>query len=201
MLGMSRAVVVGVLVSVLVSLGLGSTSAASVAVERVVDRTFACAAGYLGGVYQVQVSAGYEQGSGTSGRLQPIASITKNMWESPYGQLAPSGFSVHRGLCSPSRVRVRLTTKRLRGGGVPALGAEAMCETPRRVLLRVRATFAGSPDVSTSRQFGFPQLNAFGRVERAAIAVATPSGTPIAYLSLTTTGRAQLFTRPTCKED
>lgn len=166
---------------------------------RVFDRTFSCEAGYLGGIYQVQLSSTYEPGS--SSTLQPVASITRNMWDSPYGMLASSGVSVHRGLCAPSRSRVKLTTGGLRGGAVPALGVEAMCETPRRVLMRVRAVFSRPPDVGTSRQFGFPQLNAFGAVRQAAIAVGTPTGKTIAYVSVNGSRRARLFTLRTCEED
>lgn len=165
----------------------------------VLDRTFSCEAGYLGGLYQVQLSSTYEPA--TSSSLRAVASVTKNIWESPYGMLASSGFSVHRGLCTPSTATVKLTTRGLRGGAVPSLGVEAMCETPRRVLMRVHAVFSRPPSVATSRQFGFPQLNAFGSVRRAAIAVGTPAGKTFGYLSVTGSERARLFTVRTCKED
>ena len=89
----------------------------------------------------------------------------------------------------------------MRGGRVPPLGADAMCETPRRVLMRVRGVFGRPPQVSTSRQFGFPQLTAFGNVEQAAIALATAAGKPLAYVSVTGTEKARFFTVRTCKED
>ncbi len=183
--------------------GVSATLVSGVGAEpgavHIVDRTFSCEAGYLGGLYQVQLSSSYQPAS--SSKLQAVASITRNMWDSPYGMLASSGFSVHRGLCRPSTATVTLTTKGLRGGAVPSLGVEAMCETPRRVLMRVRAVFSTPPDVATSRQFGFPQLNAFGSVRQAAIAVGTPAGKTFAYVSVTGSEKARFFTVRTCKED
>ena len=167
--------------------------------SRILDRTYSCEAGYIGGLYQVQLNAQYQAGS--SSKLQVFASVTKNMWESPYGQLGSTGLSVNRKLCVPATGAIRLTTNGMRGGRVPPLGAEAMCETPRRVLMRVRAAFERPPQVSTSRQFGFPQLTAFGRVQQAAIALADPAGRPIAYVSVTGTEKARFFTVRTCKED
>ena len=167
--------------------------------SRILDRTYSCEAGYIGGLYQVQLSTQYQPGS--SSKLQVFASVTKNMWESPYGHLGSAGLSVNRKLCVPASAAVKLTTKGMRGGRVPPLGADAMCETPRRVLMRVRAVFQQPPQVSTSRQFGFPQLSAFGNVEEAAIALASPVGKPIAYVSVTGTEKARFFTVRTCKED
>ena len=190
-----RAVIVVVALAVAGTLNSGGRAAPAVVV---LDRTFSCEAGYLGGLYQVQLSSTYQAASPSS--LQVVASITKNMWESPYGMLASSGFSVHRGLCRPSNSKLKLTTKGLRGGAVPSLGVEAMCETPRRVLMRVRAVFTQPPDVATSRQFGFPQLNAFGGVRQAAIAVGT-AGKTFGYVSVSGSEKARFFTVRTCKED
>jgi hypothetical protein len=167
---------------------------------RILDRTYSCEAGYIGGLYQVQLSSTF-QTAPSSSKLQAFASVTKNMWESPYGQLGSTGLSVHRRLCIPARGKVKLTTSRMRGGAVPPLGVDARCETPRRVLMRVRAVFSRPPQVATSRQFGFPQLTAFGPVREAAIALATPAGRPIAYVSVTGTEKARLFTVRTCEED
>jgi hypothetical protein len=52
-----------------------------------------------------------------------------------YGTLA-----VNRSECRPSRARVRLTPTGLRGGRVGQLGELFDCVSPRRVLLRLRAT-------------------------------------------------------------
>ena len=167
--------------------------------SRILDRTYSCEAGYIGGLYQVQLSTQYQPGS--SSKPQVFASVTKNMWESPYGQLGSTGLSVNRKLCVPARGDVKLTTRGMRGGRVPPVGADAMCETTQRVLMRVRGVFRRPPQVSTSRQFGFPQLTAFGNVEQAAIALATAAGKSLAYVSVTGTEKARFFTVRTCKED
>jgi hypothetical protein len=194
-----RVLAIGVVAAALTVL-LAPSGGAAPQAERIIDRTFSCEAGYIGGLYQVQLSASYEATAG-SARLQAVASVTKNMWDSPYGQLASSGFSIHRRLCAPSGAKVKLTTKGLRGGTVPVLGAEAMCETPKRVLMRVRAVFARTPQLTTSRQFGFPQLNGFGSIREAAIAVGTPAGKTLAYVSVNGSDKARLFTVRTCQED
>ena len=167
---------------------------------QILDRTYSCEAGYIGGLYQVQLSSTF-QAAQSSSKLQAFASVTKSMWEAPYAHLGSTGVSVQRRLCVPAQARVRLTTEGMRGGRVPALGADARCETPRRVLMRVRAVFSRTPQIATSRQFGFPQLTAFGPVAQAAVAVATPAGKPIAYVSVTGTEQSRLFTVRTCEED
>ena len=196
---MTRRIALCALVALVSALPLAPAQAGEPA-PRILDRTYSCEAGYIGGLYQVQLSSRYQPGASPS-KLLAFASVTKNMWESPHGQLGSTGLSVNRKLCVPSRGAVTLTTKGMRGGRVPPLGVEATCETPRRVLMRVRAVFTRSPRVSTSRQFGFPQLTAFGSVGEAAIAIATPAGNPIAYVAVTGTEKARLFTVRTCKED
>jgi hypothetical protein len=108
---------------------------------------------------------------------------------------------VHRRLCTVARSEVRLTTKGLRGGAVPSLGADATCETPRRVLLRVRAVFQRPVTPQTVNHFGFPQYSAMGDVVAATLAVGTLTGKLIAYLSVTGSEKARLFTLRTCEED
>lgn len=163
------------------------------------DRTFSCAAGFLGGLHQVDLDVAFEAQQGSSG-LAPSGGVTRNMFEAALGYVTLDGVTVHRGLCSPATRSLRLTTKGMRGGAAPALGAEARCETPRRFLLRIRAGFDAPPNAETSRQFGFPQLIVHGDVTHAAIAVGTPAGRPIAYLSIAR-GKARLFTVRSCRDD
>jgi len=108
--------------------------------SRVVDRTFSCEAGYVGGRYQATVSSGFSTSPGSS-KLRASSVVTKNIHEAALGSMSSQGVVVHRRLCSVARVTVKLTTKGLRGGAVPPLGTDATCETPRRVLVRVRAVF------------------------------------------------------------
>jgi hypothetical protein len=132
--------------------------------------------------------------------LRASSYVAQNMFES-LGHLSSEGLSVHRGHCAVARTKVALTTKGLRGGAVSQLGVQTTCETPRRVLLRVRAVFRRPVSTQVSRQFGFPQLVASGDVEQAAIAIGTLTGRVIAYASLTGAEKARLFTLRTCEED
>jgi hypothetical protein len=166
--------------------------------ERVVDRTFACQAGYVGGLYQVDVTSMLS--TDPSSKLRASSSVTQGLHQT-LGHMTTDGVTVHRGLCAPSRARVALTTKGLRGGAVPPLGIESTCETPRRVLLRVRAVFTRPVTTQVSKQFGFPQFQAIGRIHQAAIGIGTPGGKTIAYTSVTGAEKARLFTLRTCKED
>ena len=164
------------------------------------DRTFSCAAGFLGGLHQVDLDVAFHARQGSS-NFAPSGEVTRNMFEAALGHLTLDGVAVHRALCSPVARSLRLTTKGMHGGGVPALGAEARCETPRRFLLRIRAAFDAPPNAETTRQFGFPQLVVHGDVSRAEIAVGTLAGRPIAYLSIARPGKARLLTARSCRDD
>lgn len=177
---------------------LGPAAEATPEAVRVVDRTFSCQAGYVGGLYQVDVSSTFSADS--SSKLRATASITQGLHQS-LGHMSSDGATVHRGLCTPSRGRVRLSTKGLIGGAVPPLGAERTCETPRRLLLRVRAVFERPVTPLVSNQFGFPQFQALGDARQVAIALGTLKGKIVAYTSVTRAERARLFTLRTCKED
>lgn len=169
------------------------------AASRVIDRTFSCAAGFVGGLHQVTLGTTFTTRSGTSA-LKASSYVQQNMFES-LGSLDSDGVTVHRGLCAVAKKTVALTTKGLRGGTVSQLGARTTCETPRRILLRVRAVFERPVTTRTTRQFGFPQFGASGELEQAAMVVGTLTGRTIAYLSVTGTEKARLFTLRTCKED
>jgi hypothetical protein len=168
--------------------------------SRVVDRTFSCEAGFVGGLHQVTVSSGFSASPGSS-KLRASSVVTKNIHEAALGSMSSDGVVVHRRLCSVARSPVKLTTKGLRGGAVPSLGVDATCETPRRVLLRVRAVFKRPVTPQTVNHFGFPQYSAMGEVETATLAVGTRTGKTIAYLGVTGAEKARLFTLRTCKED
>ena len=177
-----------------------SPAAARVEASRIVDRTFHCESGFLGGLYQVDVNSHYSAQQGSS-ELTVYSSVTRNIYESPLGGMSSEGFAIHRDRCVPTKAPLKLSTTGMRGGVVPPLGATSTCETPRRVLLRVRAVFERPVTPRTSRRFGFPQLTAEGSVREAALAIGTRAGKPIAYLSVTGTERARLFTVRTCEED
>ena len=167
--------------------------------SRIVDRTFLCESGFLGGLYQLDVNSQYSARQGAS-ELAVYSSITRDMYESPLGGMSSSGIVIHRERCVPMKEALKLSTTGMRGGVVPPLGATSTCETPRRVLLRMRAVFERPVTLQTSRRFGFP-LIAEGSVKEAALAIGTRAGKAIAYLSVAGTERARLFTVRTCEED
>jgi hypothetical protein len=168
--------------------------------SRIVDRTFSCEAGFVGGLYQVDVSSDYSTDP-SSPVPTVFSSVTRNIFEAPMGGMDSTGVSVSRRLCAPAQGAVKLTTKGMRGGVVPRLGAAATCETPRRLLLRVRAVFSKPVTPQIVSPFGYPQLSATGDLELAAIAIGTRTGKTIAYLSVSGSEKARLFTTKTCKED
>lgn len=186
--------------AVVVAAALAPVAGGEPSATRVFDRTYACEAGYVGGLHQVKLGVAFTATAGSS-RLSPSAGVTRDLFEAALGHLSGEGLSVHRQRCAPAKGKVRLTTRGMRGGAVPALGAEARCETPRRFLLRIRGEFATPPAAETVRQFGFPQLVVRGDVTRAQMAVGTRAGKTIAYLALTGNGEARLFTVRTCEED
>lgn len=189
------ACIVGALVAVIVPAAAADSSA-----SRVVDRTFSCEAGFVGGLYQVDLSSDYSTDP-SSPAPTVFSSVTRNIFEAPMGGMDSTGISVNRRLCVATKGTVKLTTKGMRGGVVPRLGAAATCETPRRLLLRVRATFKKPVTPQIVRPFGYPQLSATGDLELAALAIGTPTGKTIAYLSVSGSEMARLFTAKTCKED
>jgi hypothetical protein len=185
---------------VLIGVALVYVASADPAATRVIDRTFSCAPGYVGGLYQVDLSSSYSKPPGSPG-LKIASAVTQDMHSAPLAQLASDGLTVHRGLCSPAKGTVKLSTKGMRGGRVPPLGSSATCETPSRPLLRVRAVFTGPVLTQTTKPFGVPILSASGELEQAALAVGTKSGKTIAYLSVTGKDKGRQFTVRTCKED
>jgi len=168
--------------------------------SRIVDRTFLCESGFVGGLYRLDVNSQYSTGQGSS-ELTVYSSVTRDMYESPLGALSSSGLAIHRERCVPTKGALKLSTTGMRGGAVPPLGTASTCETPRRVLLRVRAVFERPVTPRTSKRFGFPQLIAEGSVKEAALAIGTRAGKAIAYLSVTGAEHARLFTVRTCEED
>ena len=94
--------------------------------------------------------------------------------------------------CTPSSVRVRLSSRGLSGGS-SALGDRYQCEVAARVLIRLRAVFQ-RPVTLRREQGGF---TARGRIATGSLAVTTLAGRkPIFFASVNdATGKAQIFVR------
>lgn len=99
--------------------------------------------------------------------------------------------------CRPSRARVALSTKKLSGGAAGQLGETFDCQTPRRILVRMRASFEAPANLSRHGQF----LLTGTTVAQGQLAVRTEAGAPIAYASVNSLGAARLFTARRCSRD
>ena len=110
-------------------------------------------------------------------------------------------FSVHGGgtlgrnteLCRPSTARVGLSRAGLHGGAVPEETLTVDCDTPKRVLIRVRATAVGS---AALRERGRIFAATGSTLSHAALVVRTPNGRLLAYAEVDRTGRTLQFTAP-----
>ena len=167
--------------------------------SRVIDRTFSCEVGYLGGVYQAEVQS-YWSVPPQVERRTASATIVANLANGFLGGISSSSMYVNRLYCKATSAQVRLTTKGLHGGPFSQFGVEYQCFTSRRVLVRVRGDFVKPTTLRTASPSGFPQLQALGATKRTELAVATIAGKPIAYASIVPK-KARLFTSPDCQED
>lgn len=102
--------------------------------------------------------------------------------------------AVNTRLCKRQRARVPLTAKALSGGVVGQLGAEYDCETPRRVLVRVRVTSRSPIRLSRDRAF----LKARVGLEQGYAAVRTLSGRPLVFAAVAASGKTRIFTSSRC---
>jgi hypothetical protein len=203
-----------------------SSSTAGTGASRVVDRTFSCAPGYLGGVYSITARAHTGVGRTSSGwRQPPLATIGSSLvgaaqfsiqnslaWISA-GQPTPSApvspadpelalrawgtVGVQSGVCRVSSARVPVGTQGLARAAVGPFEETYDCDTPRRVLVRVRATLAGSGALTPFHGF----LRTTVPARTAEVMVRTPSGRAVAYVRVQETGKASLLTARGCVED
>ena len=201
-----------------------STAAAESA--TVVDRTFSCAPGYLGGVYSITARARTGVGKTGSGWEQPpLATIGSSLvgaaqfsienslaWVSagtpaaaapvsPANPELPLGawgtVGVQAGVCRGSSARVPLGTRGLVRAAVGPFEEIYDCDTPRRVLVRVRATLAGVGRFTSFH--GFVRTTVPTRA--AEVMVRAPSGKPVVFVRVQEPGKASLFTARGCVED
>jgi hypothetical protein len=166
----------------------------------VIDRTVSCSAGVRGGLRMVEVGAftGAEQpplprsaGFGVTSNWVPDASLVSA--SSGAVQLNPTR-------CTGASTSVPLVTQGLRGGLVSTGDLEYKCETPRRVLVRIRAVFHVPMKLEPDRTFGYPMLRVLGEIKEAQLAVRSPSGRSLAFASLVG-GKARLLVAPSCAKD
>ena len=195
---------------------------------RVVDRTMVCAAALSGGIYEVEVRA--QAGAGkrgstwdkpamtmlTTGSTASAAEALDNVlaWAfagtpardatvipDPFvGFTYPIrawGTLAMTNRCRVTSARPGLSAQGLRGGAVSGLGETFDCPSPRRVLVRIRAVLAADSSLSTRRG----NLGTVTPLTEARVVVATQAGKRLAYAEVARSGRARLFTAPSCAAD
>jgi hypothetical protein len=167
--------------------------------DRVIDGTYVCSVAMQGGIRLLGVNA-----SGlVPTDISPKRSfgVSSNWGEGPLAAATTDSMSLNPARCSSSRSRVQLAARGLEGGSVGQDRRSFDCETPARVLVRIRGVFAAPAAFAEDRTWGFRQLLAAGEVSSVALAVRTLSGKPVAFASLSASGGVRLFVARGCVED
>jgi hypothetical protein len=199
------------------ALAVGSARAGQDA-TYVLDRTYACSIPLQGGIYQIEnrahpgsrlagkwaklAYAGVRSGvfggpNGnllvwvSAGRPTKTTTVDQEYWTFDVKTLGTVG--IQGDLCNPSTAAVPLTTVGLRGGVAEPLGSELRCETPKRLLVRVRAVLE-----SRAALRGREVESVHVPVREAKLAVRTLSGKPLSYATVSQSGKATLFTAKGC---
>jgi hypothetical protein len=186
---------------VLLACALAASIAAGTAASRVIDRTFVCQTGYLGGVYQIEAwasTAGQKQGRA---RKFSFVSVNTNLPDGFLGGIESNAVWVNRLHCRPTSVKPALSRVGLRGGGIGISEQRVDCFTPRKLLFRVRGEFVRPTALHDVSPFGYPELRAVGAVRTAELGVTSESGRRIAYASIDPNRRTLLSTARDCTED
>lgn len=176
-----------------------SPGASSASGARVIDRTLLCSTAVRGGIRQITIQASAASGPAPGGAYFGVLTS----WV-PDGRLASgttAGLTLNPTRCTPTKANVPLAAAKLEGGSPGTSGQEFDCETPRRVLLRVRAEFRVPTPLETSREWGYPELVARGEVTKASLAIRTQAGKPLAFATVSASGKARLLTASSCVED
>jgi hypothetical protein len=186
---------------------------------RIVDQTFTCSVRLWAGERPLVLSA-------TSGLRDPLS---RRQWKFlgnvgvgiRDGSLAwiaagapapapPSGGSrqarwlaVTAERCRPSGSKVALTARSLGGGKVSQLADRYECRGSASVLVRLRAETGLPTTLKRQRRYREIVYTTSDRaiVKRGELAVATPTGKPLAYASVSENGAATLFTARSCVPD
>ena len=184
-------------------------------VRKTIDETYSCPVGKRAGVRNVEVHAI----AGTRSSDDPTKWQTRaatyvidptlpraglawsfagwpQVWQPaqvPSARAVWVSTSCHLVLADPTP----LSTRGLTGGSASPFGDEYECAVPKRVLIRIRATFRAPTTLRRTALY----LEADGIVTRAQIAVRTASGTPVSYATVSESGRARLFVAGTCIPD
>jgi hypothetical protein len=192
-----------------------------------IDRTFVCAPALRGGIPEVE-SRAYRRSvrSGTSWTRPAFADVSTSLSASgatsienelawvTAGRPSPEanvgswpGFTfpmrswgtvaVNLGPCRGSTKKVALGRSGLQGGPAGVLDERWECGTGRRVLVRVRATMTAPTRLSSFRGF----LRTTVPARAASLAVQSESGRRLVFAQVLESGKALLYTSPSCYPD
>jgi hypothetical protein len=194
----------------------------------VIDRTYSCASGFVGGLRQVEARAHSGSRVRSEWRKLPYAVIASGglarsdvvgppqnsvAWiaagkpslgttlddeRSSFNARVGGTIGVNRDLCSPVSARLPLTRRGLVGGAVGNRSATFDCEVPRRMLVRVRAVVDGG---TALREYGRVFRTTSAPASVAVLSIATPAGRAVAYADVFDSGKARLFTARACTPD
>jgi hypothetical protein len=164
---------------------------------RVIDRTLLCSIAMRGGIRKLEIRA-----LAATATESPNFNATTN-WSPDASLVSASSevLSLNPTRCTQASARVPLTTETLEGGSAGLSEREFECETPSRVLVRVRAVFRSPATFETTRHFGYPVLSASGEMTEASMAIRTQAGKPLAFASVHESGSARVFGGRGCAED
>lgn len=193
----------------------GYSAGAEPTASRVVDRTVVCAIGKRAGVRKVEVHARtgtrlygdrtkwkfLADASVYDGSTYPALTWMAAGWPPDFepGQ-QPSTVTLSMAVrCRQTLTRVPLTTKGLTGFAASPLDDEYQCVVPKRVLVRVKATYRAPTSLRLNRKWG--TLEARGVVREGVVAVRTETGKPIALATVNESGKARLYVADHCEPD
>lgn len=194
-----------------VAAGLNSVASAEPQASRVIDRTMSCATQVRGGirVLVAQAVTGIKESSDplawrqlanvnvSTGFSGSLASASAGVWTGITGGYT---FAVSSALCKVSAAKVALSAKGLTPEFVSQGESQRRClEPPKRVLVRVRATFRRPTSLARDAQYRLWRTAV--PIREAELSVRTESGKPLAYARVFDDGRARLFAAPTCFPD
>ena len=198
-------------------LAVGSARAGQEA-TFVLDRTYACAIPLHGGIYQIENRA--HPGARQEGKWAKLAyaAVRSGVFSGPNGNLLAwvsagtptktttvdqeywtfdvkrfGGVGVRNALCKPSTASVALNASGLGGGAADPLGSELRCESPKQVLVRLRAVLT-TRAVLRGREYATVHVP----VREATLSVRTITGKPLSFATVSQSGKATLHTAKGC---
>jgi hypothetical protein len=198
----------------------GATETAATA--RVIDRTFVCSIGHIAGGREIEIHArsGFRSLQNPSQwQMLPYAEVgplgrhvvsisagrpREKHRDTPYDN-GPFGSRLAVGVtsCEAARANVSLSARGLTGGPASQLGEVYDCPTPRKqILVRVRAVFRTPTSLRLRGGYDQRAWSTSGTVREspreASFAVRTRGGKPLALAAVFESGKARLFTAPSC---